>query len=97
MPAVPSGNGAVNHWRQAVVGRYNGVMASRARHIDTGAEMLVGYEQIGAFLAINPRMVGKLVKRAGLPVTLLGLNRVSTRSALLKWIEKRMEGGNAGA
>jgi hypothetical protein len=48
-------------------------------------DLLFGEREIGEFLRVHHRMVGKLMKR-GMPYRRVGLRPVASRAALREWI-----------
>jgi hypothetical protein len=69
----------------------NGSGQTDNRVVPSG-EILVGVAEIGAFLRLNPRTVSNLIKRDALPVTRCGLGWLTTKGAVVRWLERRAEG-----
>ena len=59
-------------------------------------EILVGILEIAAFMRLNHRTVTGLIRSGGLPVTRCGLGKVSTKGAIIRWLERRAENGSNG-
>jgi hypothetical protein len=57
-----------------------------------GGEVLSGIAEIAAFLRVNGRTITGLISSGGLPVTRLGLSKVTTKTAVVNWLTKRAEG-----
>jgi hypothetical protein len=68
---------------------------SEKPHVPEG-EILVGVGEISQFLRLNARTISNLIKRDALPVRRCGLGWVSTKGAIIRWLERRLERGNDG-
>lgn len=54
-------------------------------------DLLSGYDEIGAFLRLSPRTVGKLLKDGRIPATQLGTRWTSSKSRLSAWLSEQFE------
>ena len=60
--------------------------------LQSDPELLRGIGQVAAFLGINARQVSLLAKERGLPLLAgVGHHKMSTKTAILRWLEREME------
>lgn len=54
-------------------------------------DLLSGCDEIGAFLRLSPRTVGKLLKSGKIPATQLGTRWTSSKSRLTAWLASEFD------
>lgn len=92
-----SGTPSPKHWRQPNGGRYCAGMTTNRFQTEGGPALLIGGPVIARFLGVAARLLPKLVREKGLPVTKYGAHLTASPGQLVQWVEKRAVSGEGVA